>query len=227
MPKHEDGDDEDLERLAEGLKVREASCPCPGILECQCYPDYPVKSLHTTICCRYWGPLLTQHAVWLPLRKQPILHPVHPCMAVILDPDVVLQGKKEKKKREKKSGKELLQIGEPEEQLSFFEELEQEVSNKDPSVLTLCGMLRLRCQCVNSAALTAPQHGDLLRLLYCCNCALLCSWVMARVLPACSRHALALHRRARLQIWTPPASQGCLRLLASLIWGRARVLCGT
>lgn len=32
MPKHEDGDDEDLERLAEGLKVREASCPCPGIL---------------------------------------------------------------------------------------------------------------------------------------------------------------------------------------------------
>lgn len=52
----------------------------------------------------------------------------------------MLQGKKEKKRREKKSGKELLQIGEPEEQLSFFEELEQEVSNKDPSVLTLCGM---------------------------------------------------------------------------------------
>lgn len=33
MPKPENGDDEDLERLAEGLKVRESSCPCPEILD--------------------------------------------------------------------------------------------------------------------------------------------------------------------------------------------------
>ncbi len=32
MPKHEDADDEDLERLAEGLKVHGASCSCLGIL---------------------------------------------------------------------------------------------------------------------------------------------------------------------------------------------------
>lgn len=92
-------------------------------------------------------------------------------MAVIPHLDFVLKGKKEKKKREKKSGKELLQIGEPEEQLSFFEELEQEVSSKDPSLLTFCGMPWLRCQCVKSAALAGSRRGDQLRLLDCCKSA--------------------------------------------------------
>ncbi len=54
-------------------------------------------------------------------------------MATMSDSALGLQGKKERKKREKKGGKELLQIGEPEAQLSCFEDLEHEVRDRDSS----------------------------------------------------------------------------------------------
>ena len=123
-------------------------------------------------------------------------------MAVMLDSGFVLQGKKEKKRREKKSGKELLQIGESEEQLSFFEELKQEVRNKDPSLLTLCGMPWLRCQCVERccfgglkarrpfapAGLLQERSALLIGHVGCFTYCFLPPFL--GVLPACSRHSL-------------------------------------